>query len=298
MTSRTLYVIGNGFDLWHGIPSSYSCFRDYVRLHGRDVFDAVESYLPAGKNWSDLEALFAEIDVDHIIESLGHFMGSYGDDDWSDSGHHDFQYEVERVVEHLSRELRFLFGEWIRQLPIPKATTVRRRLRFLDTDAIFLTFNYTKTLQEIYGAADANVLHIHGNADLPDSELVLGHAWHLESRRSLNDRPEIEEIDVRLAEVHDILDEYFSKTFKPSAQITKAHSDFFALMRDVKEVFVLGHSLSNIDAPYFDALLAVPGLHTARWTLACRDDAEEKFERVYAFGIAPSAVHAVSWDAL
>lgn len=87
--------------------------------------------------------------------------------------------------------------------------------------------------------ADANVSHIHGNADLPDSELILGHAWHPESRRSLNDRPDIEEIDVRLAEAHDILDDYFSKTFKPSAQIIQAHGDFFALMRDVKEVFVL-----------------------------------------------------------
>ncbi|RBB37561.1 hypothetical protein DPV79_21450 [Burkholderia reimsis] len=298
MTSRTLYVIGNGFDLWHGIPSSYSCFRDYVRLHGRDVFDAVESYLPAGESWSDLEAAFAEIDVNHVIESLGHFMGSYGDDDWSDSGHHDFQYEVERVVERLSRELRFLFGEWIRQLPIPTVTTVPRRLRFLGTDAIFLTFNYTTTLREVYGVADADVFHIHGSADLPDSELILGHAWHPESRRSLNDRPDIEDIDVRLAEAHDILDEYFSKTFKPSAQIIQAHGDFFALMRDVKEVFVLGHSLSYVDAPYFDAMLAVPGLRTARWTLACREDAEEKSKRLYAFGIAPSAVRAVSWDAL
>lgn len=298
MKSRTLYVIGNGFDLWHRIPSSYSCFRDYVRLHGRDVFDAVESYLPAGENWSDLEAAFAKIDVDHVIESLGHFMGSYGDDDWSDSGHHDFQYEVERVVERLSKKLRSHFGEWIRQLAIPTALTVPRRLRFLDTDAIFLTFNYTKTLREIYGVADANVLHIHGNAELPDSELILGHAWHPESRRSLNDRSDIEEIDVRLAEAHDILDEYFSKTFKPSAQIIRAHGDFFALVSDVKEVFVLGHSLSDVDEPYFDAMLAVPGLRTARWTLACREDAEEKSRRMQTFGITGACVHTVSWDAL
>ncbi|PRX20720.1 abortive infection AbiH-like protein [Paraburkholderia sp. BL18I3N2] len=298
MISRTLYVIGNGFDLWHGIPSSYSCFRDYVRLHGRDVFDAVESYLPAGENWSDLEAAFGEIDVDHVIESLGQFMGGYGDDDWSDSGHHDFQYEVERVVERLSGGLRFLFGEWIRQLPIPTTTTVRRRLHSLDKEAIFLTFNYTKTLREIYGVADANVLHIHGNADLPDSELILGHAWHPERRRSLNDRPDIEEIDVRLAEAHDILDDYFSQTFKPSAQIVQAHCDFFALMREVEEVVVLGHSLSDVDEPYFEAMLAVPALRRARWTLACREDAEEKSRRIHRFGVTAASVRTVSWDAL
>jgi hypothetical protein len=298
MTSRTLYVIGNGFDLWHGIPSSYSGFRDYVRLHSRDVFDAVQSYLPAGESWSDLEAAFAAIDVDHVIESLGHFMGSYGDDDWSDSGHHDFQYEVERVVERLSRELRFLFGGWIRQLAIPTATTVKQRLRFLDTDGIFLTFNYTNTLRQIYGVADANVLHIHGNADLPDNELILGHAWHPENRRSLNDRTDIEDIDVRLAEAHDILDEYFTKTFKPSAQIIRAHGDFFASLRNVKDVFVLGHSLSDVDEPYFNAVLAVPELRAARWTLACREDAEEKSKRMHAFGVTAASVRTVSWDTL
>lgn len=298
MTSRTLYVIGNGFDLWHGIPSSYSSFREYVRLCDHDVFDAVESYLPAGEAWSDLEAAFAEIDVDHVIGSLAHFMGSYGDDDWSDSGHHDFQYEVERVVERLSRELRSHFGKWIRQLPIPTATTARRRLRFLDADAIFLTFNYTKTLRDIYGLADVNVLHIHGNADLPDSELILGHAWHPENRRSLNDRPDIEEIDVRLAEAHDTLDDYFSRTFKPSAEIIQAHGAFFSRISDVKEVFVLGHSLSHVDDPYFEAMLAVPGVHRARWTLACHEDPEEKLRRIQRLGIAPASVRTVSWDAL
>lgn len=30
MNSRTLYVIGNGFDLWHGIPSSLAQFKQYV----------------------------------------------------------------------------------------------------------------------------------------------------------------------------------------------------------------------------------------------------------------------------
>jgi len=32
-----LYIIGNGFDLWHGIPSSYWRFREYVREHALGV---------------------------------------------------------------------------------------------------------------------------------------------------------------------------------------------------------------------------------------------------------------------
>jgi hypothetical protein len=31
MSSNKLYVIGNGFDLYHGIKSSYSDFMHYVK---------------------------------------------------------------------------------------------------------------------------------------------------------------------------------------------------------------------------------------------------------------------------
>ncbi|OYY26063.1 MULTISPECIES: AbiH family protein [unclassified Acidovorax] len=59
MTFSKLYVIGNGFDLWHGIPSSYREFKSFVQEHDRDLFNAVENYLPAGKDWSDLESALA-----------------------------------------------------------------------------------------------------------------------------------------------------------------------------------------------------------------------------------------------
>ncbi|MER8808248.1 AbiH family protein [Mesorhizobium australicum] len=28
---KTLYIVGNGFDLRHGIPSSYKAFGEYLR---------------------------------------------------------------------------------------------------------------------------------------------------------------------------------------------------------------------------------------------------------------------------
>jgi hypothetical protein len=37
MKPRKLYVIGNGFDLWHGIPSRLVQFKQYVQATDRDV---------------------------------------------------------------------------------------------------------------------------------------------------------------------------------------------------------------------------------------------------------------------
>lgn len=150
MLHRTLYVIGNGFDLWHGIPSRYADFRKYLESADPEVFRAVQDYVPADENWSDLEESLANLDVDHIVDSLGHFMGWYGSDDWSDAGHHTFQYEVQLVVQRLSRELRSRFGDWIRTLVVPTPQTATKRLRSLESDALFLSFNYTSTLRSLY----------------------------------------------------------------------------------------------------------------------------------------------------
>jgi hypothetical protein len=292
-----LYVIGNGFDLWHDIPSGYGHFKDHVRQHDRDVFDAVENYLPAGDDWSSLESALAEVDVDSIIDDLSHFMPSYNADDWSDAGHHDFQYEVEQVVERLSAELRARFGEWVRTLAIPTPSTAKKVFKRVDADAVFLTFNYTSTLQDLYAVPEEHVLHIHGEARMQDSELILGHAWNPGQRKSLNDRDDIEEVDTRLMEAHSILDDYFSQTFKPSEKLIHQHQVFFDQLDAVDTVYVLGHSLSNVDLPYIQALLRIPKVAAARWHVACRKEEERsnKRHRLIEIGVVAKNATADLW---
>jgi hypothetical protein len=298
MESRKLYIIGNGFDLWHGIPSYFWQFKEFVRKHDGDLLKAVDDYLPVDENWYELESALAEIDVGSMIDDLEQFMTPYGADDWSDSNHHNFQYEVGRIVECLSTELRRRFGQWICELPIPTPTTATQRLQTIDPTARFLTFNYTSTLLELYGVPDTHVLHIHGSANLPDNDLILGHAWNPKGRQSLNDRPDIEEIDTRLMEAQSILDGYFSKTFKPSARLIDEHRPFFDRLVDLEEICILGHSLSEVDELYFRTLLAIPGIASARWQLACRpaDDKRKKNARLQELGVQASNIIICSWS--
>jgi hypothetical protein len=297
MLPTKLYIIGNGFDLWHEIPSSYAQFKEYVRRNDRKMFEAVDRYLPADEDWSDLESALADVDVDSIIDDLGHFMQAYSADDWSDAGHHDFQYEVAQVVQHLSTELRARFGEWVRSLPISTPSIAPKRLNGIDANAAFLTFNYTSTLGDLYAVPYANVLYIHGEARLQDSELILGHAWNPAQRRSLNDRPDIEDIDTRLMEAHGILDEYFSRTFKPSEQLIRENQLFFDQLGTIQSVHVLGHSLSDVDLPYIQALLKVPSVVAACWYIACRSEQERatKYDRLVELGVDPKRASTVLW---
>ena len=300
MPTTTLYIIGNGFDLWHGIPSALEHFKEYVQNTDRDVYREVEEYLPAGEDWSELERAFAELDENMLYDNLGHFMASYSDENWRDSGHHDFQYEVGNVVERLSTELQAHFANWVRSLPIPSHDTSPQHLSKLDKQAQFLSFNYTSTLNTVYGVDPKHILFIHGCVAQPNDELILGHAWDPLSRSSLNDRPYSEEIDTRLMKAYDIIDRYFSATFKHSAQIITQHASFFESLSTVEKVTVLGHSLSNVDAAYFQALLAQSRVAQARWVIAVRDLSEwsEKKNLLTALGLPTDRAMPVLWQEL
>lgn len=163
---------------------------------------------------------------------------------------------------------------------------------------MFFTFNYTSTLGSLYEVPPGRILFIHGCADLADDDLVLGHAWHPQTRESLNDRPDIEDIDTRLMEANDIIDDYFSATFKQSADLIAQHRGFFDALTDIEQVIVLGHSLSDVDAAYFMALLEQRSVAEAAWLIACRspDEWPEKQSLLTKLGVNPSKTLPVVWD--
>ena len=99
-------------------------------------------------------------------------------------------------------------------------------------------------------------------------------------------------------EAHSLLDRYFSNTFKPSVRLIQEHRPFFERLTGLEEVCVLGHSLSIVDEPYFHALLAVPGVASVRWKIACRFDSEvhDNPTRLRELGVPASSIITCSWS--
>lgn len=300
--SDKLYIIGNGFDLHHQMPTKFSDFRTFARKTAPELHRAVDDYLPVNDDWSDLEDALAGLDVYTVIEDLIVFMPSYAAENWRDSGHHDFQFEVDRLVCLLSTKLRSALARWVRQVEVPDLANMPQvhRLTSIDRSASFLTFNYTPTLADLYGVPLERTLHIHGACSDDDQELILGHGWNPAIRKSLNDQPDIEDLDTRLIEANQILDQYFSTTFKPSAQLIAQHQTFFHALDSVTDVTILGHSLSDVDAEYYRALLAVPAVASASWAIAClhNSDAAEKTQRLTRLGVPINQINAVPWTSL
>jgi hypothetical protein len=65
-------------------------------------------------------------------------------------------------------------------------------------------------------------------------------------------------------------------------------------------VCVLGHSLSAVDAPYFEALVAVPAIAAAQWLMVCRDESEtpSKAALLARFGVNGQNISTCLWSSI
>ncbi len=200
-----LYIVGNGFDIYHGIASRYVDFGLYLKSKHYGLYNTVDEYFDVDDCfWNEFEERLSWFDTDRVEDLANDFLVSYGADDWSDANHHAPQFEVEQVVNNLSVKLRAAFAEWIRQLHIPARGDVKNDLVHLDKSAIYLSFNYTDTLEKIYGVSPDNIFHIHGYAKDTDEEIILGHAWEPEAD-DMHSIHNSEDTDVRIAESREII---------------------------------------------------------------------------------------------
>jgi hypothetical protein len=293
----TLYIVGNGFDRHHNIPSGYQDFGRYLESVDRDTYREVNTYFSVDDDfWWQFETQLANFDTDAAIDYASQFLNSYSDDDWTDSGHHDYQYELERIVKAVSATLQMRFTEWIRQLPIPTSANLNETLLQLDPSARFLNFNYTTTLQQAYNISDQQIFHIHGNARNLNDFLVLGHGWERTASDSLNSGIDLSEADTRVIEGNEIVDGYFSATFKPTNQIIAAQQPFFKSLASLRQIFVIGHSLSAIDAPYLAEIIRNIDASSVRWKISYYRDATDVQERFSGLGVDMSLVTFVRLD--
>jgi Bacteriophage abortive infection AbiH len=273
--STTLYIIGNGFDLHHEIKSKYSDFAAYLKSVDPGIHEEIDTYFSFDGFWNNFEENLANFDVDMAIDNASGSLISYGDENWSDSYHHAYQYELNRIVESVSSKLQERFSDWVMQIQIPSMVSCDSKLLPLDLNARYLNFNYTPTLQQVYGIPNDEILHIHGNRNIRSDQLFLGHGWKRKEQDSLNYRIDIAEEDIRIIEGNDIVDSYFSKTFKPVADILLQNQSFFTDLKPIKQIYVLGHSLAEVDSPYFNAIISNIDKTSTRWAISFHGGAEE-----------------------
>lgn len=269
------------------MASRYSDFASYLEGKDQATFDIAEDYVvPERDLWSYLEERLAEVDVNQIEDYASNFLVSYGADDWSDAYHHDYEYEIKQICAAISGKLRSHFADWVRQIVIPPRPA--SPVRCIDSKSLFLNFNYTSTLQMLYGVPDNRILHIHGSALDPTAEIILGHGWDRQDS-DLRSRFTKENTDVRVAGGFQLIDELLASTFKPTKEILRLNKGFFEGLRSVTRIYVLGHSLAQVDEPYFRAVLSNVNPN-ALWTVSFRSDEAQTWSAANNIGIPASNI--------
>lgn len=245
MTSKKLYIIGNGFDIQHGLKSRYWDFKEYLDIKDRKLLDKLEEYFGADALWSDFEETLAYLDTEQIIDECMNYLQSYSAEDWSDAYHHDYQYEVQQRIDLITDTLKQQFTEWIFQLSLPN--NANENMVVVDKGARFINFNYTDTLERLYKVTQDQIFYIHNKAVDTNSILILGHSRNPQNTKTLDELYNNEDTDVKVAEGNRILDDYFVETYKSTEIIITENADFFDRLKDVETIYVFGHSLSVVD---------------------------------------------------
>lgn len=272
-----LIVIGNGFDLYHGLPSRYSDFIEYIRNRHPSFFEELSCYIPPDLLWSSFEEALGELDTETLLSDNLCYLDDYGVDEWRESMHHDYQYEIENSL-FFADDIEELLREWINSFDFSSINPCKSFENLFDSNTVFMSFNYTDTLERLYGIRPWDIYHVHGLASKSNERLIVGHHNTQVLKNPLAVTIidyEYQYKDVREIEAERIVDRYFHKTFKDTESIINSNSFFFNRLKYVEEIYILGHSLSDIDRAYFIKLIESVNSF-CKWNISKYTDTDEK----------------------
>jgi len=262
--AKELLVIGNGFDLAHEMKTHYHDFRDWLNRYTHKEYVArMEGSLNCYGEmlWANLEEktrLLKNIDYKEKFYKHSSYLTGYSstiinqtddfveyDDDNSGSeavadlmrdifNQQGFQHYLEEEFFWLYR-LKSHFCEWVKSIELAK-----NPLYCIPQNALYLSFNYTNLLEDKYKIATENILHIHGNTD---SEIEFGNP----DVTSFNYKNE----DARALEVNDEINRALRSVHKDVKSIIRKNQLFFSTLGEIQKIYILGHSMNEIDEPYF-----------------------------------------------
>lgn len=311
--TETLYLIGNGFDLHHGIAAKYSDFKAYLKKHDRDLLYALEHLYDCEDIWGDFEQNLLTISRETFINYISPLLptSEVDDDDFTYAELYFSQDTAGDLVDELTENLKKRFHQWIRTLILPAG--YEKRLLWLDPNALYLSFNYTDFLDTTYGVLTHQICYLHGKQSDKTGSIILGHgespenslenwlkanekkqrfqprlknkrnksynnsnptylAYFLKDETKGNWRSEAQYHAINFAV--ESIEDYYEQSFKNFEKVLETHKSFITSLDKIKTIIVIGHSLSKVDLPYFEKIIAVNNdPNNIQWQISFHSDA-------------------------
>lgn len=278
---NVLFIIGNGFDLMHGVKSSYYSFRDSLDKNS-SIRSTLETFWTPEDIWADFENGLAHFNakmmanrfmVDNWLDDTGFFR--------EEESAANFQMAAEfavnpiaAVVDELPKRLR----SWVEKLSV---RTDDRPLKTLIRNGKVLNFNYTEFIEDLYGIPMSSICYIHGcrrkTKNHPKEKLILGHkpgasdaAYELDEKPRKKRTYHSEIVDQAQEVALRLITEYDQELTKSTSEIIESHQSFFDSLKWIKNIVVIGHSLSEVDWDYFKKVSeSVESLKNVNWYFGC-----------------------------
>lgn len=252
----TLHVLGNGFDLNHGLPTRYDPDLKDLAIQGERFPGEWESYSIGADLWSSVEQQLAYPDVDIILDHLDNYSPDLSSDRESDR---------DSIIHEAEQLLAFPL-EVFAENADEKLETTKPEAKFVDLfrpDDYFLTFNYTHTLERLYGVPPSRILHLHGEVGV--SRLIIGYEpGALKGIESLDKWDDEENYEHYRSRAYDAVKRRLAAFAKLYQHQTL--NDFVdRIPQPPNRIVVFGHSLGGVDRPYFNSLARQ--FPDAQWTM-------------------------------
>lgn len=271
-----LFVVGNGFDLGHGLPTAYWDFRTYLHNMYPDflksfeehyyIYPGTHEYQKRNMLWNELESNLANIYEDLIIENA---LGVDLDLESGDIGIEDTLYYYFKDEYNYINKLAKYLKQWVRTIRI-RDVDKRTSLIHNSREDFHVTFNYTAVLETVYEISPDKIIHINGSLREKDGAPILGHGNKGCIKRIQNDIEKAEMIfDEKRTRICRILKEYYDKTFKDVNRYNYQLMDIKSF--DIDEIHVIGHSVAGVDQVYFSSIDNLTKAK-ARWNIYYKDE--------------------------
>lgn len=240
-----LYIIGNGFDIDHGIKCKYIDFCEFLKRKNPKMIDSLNDLFDENELWSDFENALGNPNKEFISKLKKLFDLNIFDNNFAEN-------------------LKKSYQEWAVGLQLGN-----NEKYILNKDDFYFSFNYTATLEMLYDIPLNNVKHIHGSVidviifQKKNCQLIVGHG-------------------VINCNEDDDAYELLKNTEKNCEEIIKNNESYFDSLKNFKidNIKCFGFSYSNIDFSYFEKLNNI--FPNAKWMFGYHSNKDKDKASEYA----------------
>lgn len=252
---KNLYIIGNGFDKHHEVPSGYWDFHKWLKEKNPELVEQIdELYGYSDDLWGNFEVELGNLDIPSVASEI------YSENPADDlSEHYERTFHAGAIVAgdtvgEIYNKIREMFPEWVKSLP---AANTCKKIKINKEESFFITFNYTDTLIDVYGIPLDDILFIHGRAsDSATRFLVLGHGKSCEEVQQDAETNFDENTHPAFIQTVEAVERQVNMMKKDTSRIIADNQSTWEAMKDVQHIYCYGLSMSPVDMPYLQKIVA------------------------------------------